>query len=134
MGGQLGLADAGEDRAGDREGRQQRAGAHDDVRRPSARAAAGARAVGAARLRRGAQQLDRERRAHARLRDDGAQRAAVEPGVEAVDEHHLRARVDDVARDDEDERRAQVVDRRAASPMPASATSAKGSPRALRRR
>ena len=63
-----------------------------------------------ARRGRRAQQQPRERRAHAELRDDGPGRRAVEAPVQAVDEPQLEHEVDDLRGDDDEQRRAQVVD------------------------
>jgi len=59
---------------------------------------------------RGAQEHGDEGRAHAGLGQHRAERRAVEPEVEAEDEHELEHDVDDVGRDDDDERGAQVGD------------------------
>ena len=48
--------------------------------------------------------------AHARLRDRGPPGGALDPPVEAVDEEQLEDDVEEVAEDDQDERRAQLRD------------------------
>ena len=88
------------------------AGAHEQVAADAHQRAQrlGARAQGRAGVRGRAQQQHRERRAHPQLRDDGAERRAVEAEVEAVDEHHLEHDVHEVGDHEDDERRAQAVD------------------------
>ena len=56
------------------------------------------------------QDRDDHRRPHRRLRDHRAPRRSLDAEIEAVDEHHLEDHVDDVARDHDHERRAQVGD------------------------
>ena len=74
------------------------------VRRRSSAACGRRRAAGAR------SSSDRERGAHPELRDDGAQRRAVQAPAEAVDEQQLEHDVDDVGDDDDAQRRAQVAD------------------------
>ena len=57
-----------------------------------------------------AQDRDDHRDSHARLCDDRAPRRALDPEIEAVDERELENQVDDVARDHDQQRRAQVGD------------------------
>ena len=57
-----------------------------------------------------AQDRDGHRDPHARLRDHRPPRRALDPEIEAVDEHHLENQVDDVAGDHDHERRAEIGD------------------------
>src|SRR5207244_13132705 len=62
------------------------------------------------RLRVGPEELDDERDSHSRLRDRRAGCRARDPPMEAVDEEHLEHEVEDVRRDDDLERSAEVRD------------------------
>ena len=110
VGGERRVAEPGHDDAREHERREQRDGADEDELAEREQAPREVGPEPGVRETDAPQDRDRHRDPHPRLRDDRPPGRALDPEVEAVDEHDLEHEVDDVPGDHDQKRRPQVGD------------------------